>query len=122
VSTVKLLSENYEQLSSQGIPIDQLPRTIQHASDLAFRLGYKRIWIDALCIIQDDSDDWRQEAARMADVYANSVLTIAAWGSSSCDQGLFTVRDPLLVAPCKLSVALRQHTHWPVHVYCKRVF
>jgi len=38
----------------------------------------------------------------MADVYANSVLTIAAWSASSSDQGLFSIRDPLLVTACKL--------------------
>ncbi|KAE8444622.1 hypothetical protein EG329_014370 [Mollisiaceae sp. DMI_Dod_QoI] len=75
---------------------------MQHAIDLACHLGKQRIWIDALCIIQDDNNDWNREAARMADVYENSFLTIAAWGASSSDQGLFTIRDPLLLNACKL--------------------
>jgi len=75
---------------------------MRHAVDLALHLGFHRIWIDALCIIQDDDNDWKHEAARMADVYANSVLTIAAWSASSCDEGLFTIRDPLSVGSCRI--------------------
>jgi hypothetical protein len=47
-------------------------------------------------------DDWKQESSRMGDIYANSVVTIAAWGASSCEQGLFAARDPLSVLGCKL--------------------
>lgn len=56
-SKVRLLHKNYEQLSSKGVPSYQLPRTMQHAIDLTFHLGQRRIWIDALCIIQDDHND-----------------------------------------------------------------
>jgi len=48
--TVKLLSNTYEPFSSQGIRLDQLPRTMQQAIDLALYLGMQWIWIDALCI------------------------------------------------------------------------
>lgn len=39
-------------------------------------LGVRFIWIDSLCIIQDDPDDWNQEALRMASYYQNAWLTI----------------------------------------------
>ncbi|KAE9377391.1 HET-domain-containing protein [Stipitochalara longipes BDJ] len=47
------------------------------------------LWIDWLCILQDDKDDWLREAARMCDVYENSQLTIAAAGASDSTQGCF---------------------------------
>ena len=109
-SNVRLLTSNYERLSRQGLHIDELPSTMRQAIDLTDHLGKRHIWIDALCIIQDDSADWAHEAGLMADVYANSFLTIAAWGASSCNQGLFTIRNPLLLTSCKLYDGLRHST------------
>ncbi|MCJ1441124.1 MAG: hypothetical protein MMC23_001610 [Stictis urceolatum] len=45
---------------------------------VARELGVRYIWIDALCIIQDNEDDWERESAKMALVYSNSCLNIAA--------------------------------------------
>jgi Heterokaryon incompatibility protein (HET) len=99
---VELLQSNYQQFMNAGFAVDKLPRTIKQAIDLAVILGIPRIWIDALCIFQDLEDDWKQESSRMGDIYGNCVVTIAAWGASSSEQGLFAVRDPLSVLGCKL--------------------
>ncbi|KAI1473949.1 HET-domain-containing protein [Daldinia eschscholtzii] len=48
------------------------------AVHIALRLGVRYIWIDSICIIQDDSADWDHEAVRMADYYQRAWLTIAA--------------------------------------------
>lgn len=52
-------------------------------------LGLEYIWIDSLCIIQDDTQDWKIQAAQMCDIYRGSYVTIAATCSSSSDDGLF---------------------------------
>lgn len=44
------------------------------------RLGVRYIWIDSLCICQDDKQDWERESARMDSIYSNLYLTIAATG------------------------------------------
>ncbi|EON61245.1 hypothetical protein W97_00458 [Coniosporium apollinis CBS 100218] len=49
----------------------------------------KYLWIDSLCIIQDDEDDWRHEASLMANIYENAVLTLGATASASDAEGLF---------------------------------
>lgn len=67
------------------IPLRDLPRTFADAVTICRRLGVRYLWIDSLCIIQDSRDDWEREAERMANIYANSYLTIAA--SSSVDSG-----------------------------------
>jgi len=41
-----------------GIPISVLPKTFNDAIALTRRLGVRYIWIDSLCIIQDDNLDW----------------------------------------------------------------
>ncbi|KAF2184575.1 hypothetical protein K469DRAFT_578883, partial [Zopfia rhizophila CBS 207.26] len=44
------------------------------------------LWIDGLCIVQDDEDDWLREAGHVCDVYSSSYLTIAAAGT--CDNSI----------------------------------
>lgn len=47
------------------------------------------LWIDSLCIIQGDADDWVAEAGKMANVYANSFLNIAAASGKNSRGWLF---------------------------------
>jgi hypothetical protein len=68
-----------------------------------FRSSSKSLlWIDSLCIFQDSEQDWAQEAASIADVYQNCVLTITVLGANESDHGCFGHRDPLLYRPCWL--------------------
>lgn len=76
-------------LHQQGISFDALPKTFQEAIIFARRLFFQYLWIDSLCIIQDDEEDWREQSALMAAVYSNAVLTIAASGSAGPSLGMF---------------------------------
>lgn len=58
------------------IPLTALPNTITDAIRLCHKLGFRYIWVDALCIVQDDRADWAREAATMCDVYGNAALTL----------------------------------------------
>jgi hypothetical protein len=62
----------------QAIPWDQLPKVFRDAIEHCRLLGIEYIWIDSLCIIQDDREDWRQEALQMASVYGGCCLCLAA--------------------------------------------
>jgi len=64
------------------------------AVEITRRLGVRYLWIDCLCIIQDDEQDWRREAASMGKVYKNSLLTISATAAEGNSQGCFARRDP----------------------------
>ncbi|OCL13597.1 HET-domain-containing protein [Glonium stellatum] len=98
---IKLTESNHERFAS-GILIHDLPKTIRDAIAITRRLGFKYIWIDALCILQDSPSDWTEEAASMADVYGSCFLTIAALGAWGSDVGCFGQRDPLIYSPCWL--------------------
>jgi hypothetical protein len=50
--------------------------------------GIEYLWIDSLCILQDDRDDWESEAVKMADVYRNAALVVAASGAKDSTEGL----------------------------------
>ncbi|TVY15628.1 hypothetical protein LARI1_G006275 [Lachnellula arida] len=66
----------------EGMKWETLPPTFRDAISLARALGIQFLWIDSLCIIQDDKRDWEREAACMAKIYSNSYINIAATGAS----------------------------------------
>lgn len=61
----------------EGIPLDDLPSTIVDALWLCHRLRIRYLWVDRLCIKQDDEKDWSEQASRMCEVYSRSALTIS---------------------------------------------
>ncbi|KAK0716084.1 heterokaryon incompatibility protein-domain-containing protein [Lasiosphaeris hirsuta] len=70
-----------------GIPIPSLPPTIRDVIFACKQLGQPYLWVDALCILQDDLDDKMTQIPQMADIYSGSLLTISAAGSSSVLEG-----------------------------------
>lgn len=78
----------------KGIVFAEMPKTFQDAIIVARAVGIKYIWIDTLCIMQDDGEDWERESANMTSVYANSYLTIAATNAKDGSIGCFTPRPP----------------------------
>lgn len=69
---------------------DSLPKTFQDTIYFTRKLGLRYLWIDSLCIIQDDLEDWRKESAKMASVYRNSYIMIAATKSADDSTGCFS--------------------------------
>jgi hypothetical protein len=51
-----------------------LCKTYKDAIALTHALGISFLWIDSLCIIQDDAADWEAESGNMASIYENSYL------------------------------------------------
>ena len=54
------------------ISFHNLPQTIKDAIIVTAELGLEYLWIDALCIIQDDDADKGVELARMGDIYSKA--------------------------------------------------
>lgn len=61
----------------RSIPWQELPYIYLEAIYITRQLGYRYLWIDSLCIVQDSNDDWTHEARRMAIVYGNCVCNVA---------------------------------------------
>jgi len=91
IPQVKTLEGNIEQHKKEII-FKRLSKTFQDALRATRRLGIEYIWIDSLCIVQDDKDDWLRESERMGSIYANAYLTIAATSSTDGSGGLNGVR------------------------------
>lgn len=69
----------------QGLGI---PRTILDSIHLAKLIEYRYLWVDALCIVQDDNSVRHQQIAQMYDIYQHADMTIVAAGGEDCASGL----------------------------------
>ncbi len=91
-----LTSANLHNLQSE-IPSGRLPQTIRDAISITKDLGFRYLWVDRLCIVQDDRSDWEEEAAQMCNIYERATLTLAAVGERD-SSGLYPANHtkPLL--------------------------
>jgi len=86
---VKLLAENAERLQrKQSLYEFRLPRTIVDAMWICKRLGFQYLWVDALCIMQDNPQDTLFQVNSMRDVYSSATVTIVAACGLSADTSL----------------------------------
>lgn len=95
-----LSKENHDAFL-QNIPVLSLLKSFQDAIYVTRSLGVRYLWIDSLCIIQDDPGDWAKESKRMADVYKNAVVNLSASDFDSGVDGFLLDRrsaDPVPVA------------------------
>lgn len=75
---------------TEGLHLVDMPKTFQDAVRTCKNLRIFYLWIDSLCIIQDDGLDWTSQAARMAYVYEFCTITIAALKAKESSEGLFS--------------------------------
>ncbi|KAK1751208.1 HET-domain-containing protein [Echria macrotheca] len=90
-----LTKRNREQLLVPGIfdsIHNHIPRTIRDAIELVRRLGLRYLWVDSLCLIQDDPRDLSQGVNVMDQIYEHAWLTIAAGHGHNANAGLPGVR------------------------------
>jgi len=79
-------------LRQENIPWEELSQTNLDAIFVTRRLGYRYLWIDLLCILQDNSTDWELESAQMGRYYKNSVFTIAVDAADGDDVGFLQLQ------------------------------
>jgi hypothetical protein len=101
-STTKSLVTNSGNLQEHlaAIPFRKLPPMFQDAILATRKLGYRYLWIDSLCIIQDSPEDWQQECALMADIYKNAAVTITAPAAKDSSTGFLGDRTSFYSASC----------------------
>ena len=93
-----VLNQGNEHTLTKDIPWKGLPKTYTDAITFCRRLGIRYLWIDALCIIQDDAQDWRQESVKMGSYYGNCYACLAATTSANHDDGCAISSPPLKYA------------------------
>ncbi|KAK3304909.1 heterokaryon incompatibility protein-domain-containing protein [Chaetomium strumarium] len=88
---LRLTKNNYSEFLRTS-SCSRLPKTFQDALDVTLSLGFRYIWIDSLCIIQGDADDWRTQSSMMWNIYKSSECNIAATWASDGRGGCFAER------------------------------
>ncbi|ETS84258.1 hypothetical protein PFICI_02283 [Pestalotiopsis fici W106-1] len=87
----RTLKDNIKELKSSGglaQKRDTFPKSIRDAMTVTLLLGYRYVWIDSICIIQDSNEDKSKQLAAMDHVYTRAALTIVAAGGDGADAGL----------------------------------
>ena len=84
--TVLLSKENLSGWKS-SLPFRRLPQTIKDAIRVTNALGLTYLWVDALCIVQNDENDKLEQISQMADIYEQSLVTISAARAASAKDG-----------------------------------
>ena len=77
----KLLQCNIKKME-MGIDVFEFPQMFQDTFILARKLQIPYVWIDALCIIQDNEVEKASEISKMDHIYQNAVLNICATGAA----------------------------------------
>jgi hypothetical protein len=91
IAAFSLREDNIKAMGS--IKISDLPRNFDDAISIARRLRVRYLWIDTLCIVQDDEEEWKFESTNMGLVYANAKCVISATGSEDSNGGCYQFRD-----------------------------
>ncbi|KAH7321866.1 heterokaryon incompatibility protein-domain-containing protein [Rhexocercosporidium sp. MPI-PUGE-AT-0058] len=117
---LKATTGNLEQLQ-RSINWDSLSKTFQDAINITRKLtirgkGIRYLWIDSLCILQDDPKDFEREGTAMHKTYSMATCTIAASSSSDGQGGCLIPRGdgrPEPLKPCQLSTSGQKVTIHP---------
>ena len=87
----RLRMDNFKKLSAAGSlePIrTEFPRTVNDAIDFVKAMGERYLWIDGLCLVQDDEDDVSLGIEMMNSIYHGSYFTIVASSGVDASSGL----------------------------------
>ena len=76
-----------------AIPLLALPATLQDAVHVTASLGFKYLWVDAMCIIQDDPQDLTDQLAVMRKIYRGASITIVASQGTKSTDGFLDARE-----------------------------
>jgi len=84
-----LTRENASSLGAKhSLRNAHLPRTIRDAIMVTSELGERYLWVDSLCIVQDDPVNQKDQIDRMDTIYAASIVALVAATGDSSDSGL----------------------------------
>ncbi|KFA78022.1 hypothetical protein S40288_07466 [Stachybotrys chartarum IBT 40288] len=79
-----------------------IPKTVRHAMELVALLDETYLWVDRLCICQDDADTKDEHINIMSHIYNNSLVTLIAasgWDANHGLRGIKGVTEPRNLSP-----------------------
>lgn len=120
----KTYKGNLDRLS-RSIDVKELPRTFQDAIETTRQLWIQYLWVDSLCIVQDDKYELACEIGQMGTIFENSSCTLAAIDAlddeAVTDRGLFLPRDDRLEAHmdcAKAKIGVKEPSTGEISSWC----
>jgi len=113
VNSFRLTSSNKDDvMRTDGLCAfsDRLPLTIRDAILFVRQMGLQYLWIDSLCLVQDDPEDVKSGVEVMDTIYEQSLFTILAASGPDASHGLPGVRSNSRKArqsTCQVSPGIR---------------
>jgi hypothetical protein len=90
-----------------NIPLTRFSGTLLDFILVSRQLGLRYVWIDALCIIQKDEEDFAKESVLMHKVYGHAILTISVCSNKSARESFLITREIETLPPEKCGFAGR---------------
>jgi hypothetical protein len=106
----------------QGVALNTFGKTIRDAVEVTRGLGLRYLWIDALCIVQDDDEDRSGEIKKMGSIYRHCIVTIAAAMAKCSSDGFLHQLDQEPVLDFEhypFSIAMPDGTEGIIRLYPK---
>ncbi|VUC29144.1 unnamed protein product [Clonostachys rosea] len=82
-----------------GIRDAEMTEVLRDAIAVTRALHIPYLWVDALCILQDDISDWERQCVSVASLYAGASVTICAASSTTCRRGFLQPRGTRIRVP-----------------------
>jgi hypothetical protein len=103
IERLEATRENIATLEQKGALFarsSSLPRFVLHAMAFVARLNQRYLWVDSLCIVQDDHVEKHDQIGFMHEIYTAAYATIVQHSGCDADAGLPGVREgsPSLIA------------------------
>ncbi|OHE92073.1 heterokaryon incompatibility protein [Colletotrichum orchidophilum] len=123
----KLVKTTLKQMTEEIRMVD-LEQTVKDAVVATRRLGFRYLWVDAFCIIQDCVQDKKKEIGDMALIYKNAAVMIAAGTAVRAQDGFLGMDQTYLpkdkfrvpISGALGTIYLRSGTHIPRHAIDER--
>ncbi|KAF2094335.1 HET-domain-containing protein [Rhizodiscina lignyota] len=94
VSVLRHLKENSALLQTPGaLSTLDIPLTIADAVQVVRDIGECFLWVDALCIVQDDLENMQAQIDNMGAIYAHAIFTVVAAHGDNANAGLPGIRE-----------------------------
>jgi hypothetical protein len=102
----KTFGATLERHQKEGLT--ELTKTFEDAVKVTREIDVRYLWIDSLCIVQDEPEDFKKECSRMSLIYARAYCVLSALDAEDGSRGLFIPRDP---SPQPSQISL-DHEQW----------
>jgi hypothetical protein len=115
VPQLQTLTTNWSLLSQPNSLVQrqaEIPQVIRDAFDFVSAIGERYLWVDSLCILNDNPAEKHRNIKQMADIYTSAVATLAAVSAKDANSNLPGVRRgtrssrPALPNPPKVAEAI----------------